>query len=468
MGGGREMTWCIYTPITAASVKTLGLASGVYDPDPKNWDNQMRKLTDADGQNIGYLTLVETMLSRATQKGARIWFQTEVTALSAANSSSVQVQVADGRVFNAGAVLLNIPQMPVLKLLRQSGEPFSSMFPEPLYAPASFPIMKLYLHYEDAWWRNYLGLVSGPFENANASPNSSSAVINIHDIPSQGPAPLKGQYHDGDVRCDGPAGKCRGFLQAFYSGGSSIDWYKSFHSWNGDAAMHISSKSVEHKELLASIHSALVGLHREALDAANVTALVEKLRPDSGVLSIWSQGVTGIHAGCHVPKPGVHPKPEDLPAAALRPFPGFPVYVANEAYGTVPCFAEGSLNMSSAVLDHLNVPLAASCNILTAATWSQHETDGRTAASSSDVADVSPMRRKLREATGCSSSLQTTTSTTTSRLVQAAAWLLVDHVESDVMTCSCLSCTRIVFIYGSSSSFDLILGRKSRMNPMYI
>mmetsp|Transcript_77905 Transcript_77905/g.140577 ORF Transcript_77905/g.140577 Transcript_77905/m.140577 type:complete len:344 (-) Transcript_77905:188-1219(-) len=298
------------------------------------------------------------MLARATQKGARIWFQTEVTALSAANSSSVQVQVANGRVFNAGAVLLNIPQMPVLKLLRQSGEPFSSMFPEPLYAPASYPIMKLYLHYEDAWWRNYLGLVSGPFENANASPNSSSAVIQIHDIPSQGPAPLKGQYHDGDVRCDGPAGKCRGFLQAFYSGGSSIDWYKSFHSWNGDAAMHISSKSVEHKELLASIHSALVELHREALDAANVTALVEKLRPDSGVLSIWSQGVTGIHAGCHVPKPGVHPKPEDLPAAALRPFPGFPVYVANEAYGTVPCFAEGSLNMSSAVLDHLNVPRA--------------------------------------------------------------------------------------------------------------
>mmetsp|Transcript_77904 Transcript_77904/g.140572 ORF Transcript_77904/g.140572 Transcript_77904/m.140572 type:complete len:342 (-) Transcript_77904:126-1151(-) len=296
------------------------------------------------------------MLARATQKGARIWFQTEVTALSAANSSSVQVQVANGRVFNAGAVLLNIPQMPVLKLLRQSGEPFSSMFPEPLYAPASYPIMKLYLHYEDAWWRNYLGLVSGPFENANASPNSSSAVIQIHDIPSQGPAPLKGQYHDGDVRCDGPAGKCRGFLQAFYSGGSSIDWYKSFHSWDGDAAMQISSNSVENKELLASIHSALVELHREALDAANVTALVEKLRPDSGVLSIWSQGVKGIHAGCHLPKPGLHPKPEDLPAAALRPFPGFPVYVANEAYGPVSCWAEGSLNMSCAVLDHLSVP----------------------------------------------------------------------------------------------------------------
>lgn len=353
---GPNASWCIRTPITAASVKELGLSAGVYDPNPWNWDYKMRKLIDKHGHNVGYLTLVESMLERAAARGAELHFSTEVTGLAGkGDSSSVELKLAEGGSVEASAVLLNIPQKPLLKLLRHSGPPFVDMYSAPLYDPVSFPIMKLYVHYEDAWWRNYLNLTSGPFFNENPS-GSSSSVIHMHAVPDQGPAPLMGQYHDGDVRCDGPGGRCRGFLQAFYSGGVALDFYKAYHPLNGEAAVRLLPSSAEHRQLLASVHKALLELHRKALDAVNATALVAGMAPDSGLLSIWAEGVSGINGGCHVPKSGSNPSPEGLPAAALRPFGKWPVFVANEAYGPVPCFAEGSLNMSSAALQALGVP----------------------------------------------------------------------------------------------------------------
>merc|ERR1719401_1386994 len=123
------------------------------------------------------------------------------------------IRLQGGEQVVAKSVLLNIPQRPVIELLRSSGGHISEIFPEPLYKPVSFPIMKLYVHYDDAWWRNYLGLVSGPFFNSEPEPKVPS---HVSGVPMENPAPLQGQYHDGNVRCDLPGGKCRGFLQAFY------------------------------------------------------------------------------------------------------------------------------------------------------------------------------------------------------------------------------------------------------------
>eukprot|EP00930_Biecheleria_cincta_P068964 TRINITY_DN56780_c0_g1_i1.p1 TRINITY_DN56780_c0_g1~~TRINITY_DN56780_c0_g1_i1.p1 ORF type:complete len:505 (+),score=79.35 TRINITY_DN56780_c0_g1_i1:42-1556(+) len=348
-------SWCIYTPITAATVDKLGLKAGVYDPDPTQWDNKMNKLVDSEGHNIGYLTLPEVMLDRAASHGAKILYRTGVSALSGGDSSGVDLKLLNGETVHASAVLLNLPQAPLLRLLRRSGSPFADVFPAPLYEVGSFDIMKLYVHYEDAWWRNDLGLVAGPFANNNPPPVHNSHVIHPHDVPDQGPAPLKGQYHDGDVRCDGPKGKCRGYLQAYYSGGAAIDYYKAFHPFDGDSVVQLSPNTMEHKQLLAKIHSSLLQLHEKQLQAVNATARVARMMPDSGVLSIWSQGVEGIHGGCHSPMNGTNPLPQDMPKAALQPFAGLPVFVANEAYGPVPCFAEGSLNMSATALEHLGI-----------------------------------------------------------------------------------------------------------------
>lgn len=348
---------CIYTPITKATVAALGLHTAVYDPDPKQWDHNMRKIVDANGNDAGYLTLVETLLERAIKNGAQVQYHTEVLGLGG-NSSDVQLQVTGGKMVRAHAVLLNLPQSVLLRLLRKSEGPITKSFPSPLYVPMAFPIMKLYVHYEDAWWRNYLGLVAGPFANGN--PGTDPPTTWKRQVPYQQPAPLNGQYHDGDVKCDLPDGKCRGYLQAVYNGGSAIDFYKPFHPFDGDAAVELSPSTTEHKELLSEIHKALVEFHKDALDKANATARVEQMMPDSGVISIWSQGVDGIHSGCHLNKPKNNSSSESkdsLPHAALQPFPGWPVFVANEAYGNLHCWAEGSLNMSAMVIQHLGAQL---------------------------------------------------------------------------------------------------------------
>ena len=49
--------------------------------------------------------------------------------------------------------------------------------------------------------------------------------------------------------------------------------------------------------------------------------------------------------------------PEKIPSTAMRPFgPNEDIFLANEAYGTVECFAEGSLVMAENVAAALGVP----------------------------------------------------------------------------------------------------------------
>lgn len=356
-------TWVINTPITASVVKELGLQTKVYNPDPNQWDHGMFKVVDENGHNAGYLTMVEHMLEQAVAKGALLAYNTKVEALiSTDTNTSLSVQLGNGSMVLAKAVLLNVPQHPLLELLRRSHGPLASIFPKPLYVPVTYPIMKLYIHYSDAWWRNDLGLLSGPFSNSLEHPLDPMSLL--EGIPPQKPAPLMGQYHDGDVRCDGPGGRCRGFLQAFYGGDlgvagngkrgmlGAVKFYSLFvDSISTDSATHLSPKNPVHRELMAAVHDALVEVHLPQLNAVNATAKVKASFPTGAVLSIWSQGVQGIHGGCHMPKPGPHS--EQLSKEALQPLPGWPVYVANEAYGPNNCWAEGSLAMSKAVVNRL-------------------------------------------------------------------------------------------------------------------
>mmetsp|Transcript_49458 Transcript_49458/g.117685 ORF Transcript_49458/g.117685 Transcript_49458/m.117685 type:complete len:486 (-) Transcript_49458:156-1613(-) len=345
--------FCFDTPIIRSLVKELHLTFAVYDPDPTQWDHKMRKLVDKEGNDAGYLTLPETLLQKAMERGAKVSYNSKVVGLfgnskneSAKDSSAVFLKIAGGGVVKAKAVLLNIAQGPALELLRHSGMPFAAEDPDPLYDPTTEDLMKLYVHYDDAWWRNDLGLKAGHFQNGN--PREDGYLM-------ESPAPLSGQYHDGNLRCDLPGGKCRGYLQAYYSG-EAIEFYKPYHNLVGEAAVELSPDTREHKRLLAKIHSALVDLHRDALDAVNATERVSKMRPSAGVLSIWRDSVDGINAGCHNPKLGSEPSPGDLTNAALKPFPDMPVFLANEAFGPISCWAEGSLNMSHRVMQHMGIP----------------------------------------------------------------------------------------------------------------
>ena len=132
----------------------------------------------------------------------------------------------------------------------------------------------------------------------------------------------------------------------------SVREYQQFHfATNGDSVAHLDGSKAADARLLRRVHEALVQFHKEALDAAGATAQVEALRPDSGILSIWDQRADGFENACHKPKAqglnGEGIDPVDIPPTALQPFAKVPnLFLANEAYGTLECFAEGSLVMS--------------------------------------------------------------------------------------------------------------------------
>jgi len=316
------------------------------------------------------LTLVEKMLELAEASGAEVRYTAKVIGLAsiAENGGPLTLRLQTGEEVLADAVLLNLPQGPAVELLRRSSGAFASIFPRPLYDPVSFPIMKLYVHYDDAWWRNDLGLVAGAFHNTEPEPKVPSS--HVSGVPMELPAPLQGQYHDGDVRCDLPGGKCRGYLQAYYGGDNAqdpmgIDGAIKFYSpfldpVSKDSVEQIGNSEAHHRALLGYLHAALLSLHKSALDAVNATAKVKAMRPTGAVISVWSRGVQGINAGCHIPKrnlTGAPAVPGVLSKEALQPLPGWPIFVANEAYGPMMCFAEGSLAMAEAALQKLNVTL---------------------------------------------------------------------------------------------------------------
>lgn len=361
-------TWYIDTPLTAAIIKELELPSAIYNPNASEWDHGMHKLVDARGEDVGYLTFIERMLHLAEAKGAHVHYNSPVVGLgSQENASGLVVRLQSGEEYPVRTVLLNLPQRPLIELLRRSDKAIASQFPKPLYNPISFPIMKLYVHYDDAWWRNDLNLVSGAFYNRDTP---EKAHAHIAGVPMDYVVPLQGQYHDGDVRCDLPDGRCRGFLQAFYGGDSAqqpggidgaIKYFEPFvDGIRQDSAVELGRSEPQHRELLDALHASLVAFHHSALEAANATSKVAAMRPTGAVLSIWSEGVAGINAGCHTPKRGPNgeaPAPGTLSKAALQPLPGLPIFVANEAYGTMNCFAEGSLAMAESALRVMNVSL---------------------------------------------------------------------------------------------------------------
>ena len=101
----------------------------------------------------------------------------EVTRLAvsgAGASAKYRVHLKGGGSVLSRRVLLNLPQQPLLTLLHKSSlgdhAREGTLSPERLlHFVKGNPSMKLYLLYDtDAWWRNYLNLTYGTFNNSAA------------------------------------------------------------------------------------------------------------------------------------------------------------------------------------------------------------------------------------------------------------------------------------------------------------
>ena len=111
----------MHTPLTAHLIlDALKLHATPYNPDPKEWDAHLLKLTDHEAHDIGYLSFVEAMVSTAPAN-MKVYFGHEVTAVNTASSEAPLVlSLGNGGTASVAKLIFNVPQRPLLRILAAS------------------------------------------------------------------------------------------------------------------------------------------------------------------------------------------------------------------------------------------------------------------------------------------------------------------------------------------------------------
>lgn len=153
-GPGASELWCVDTPLTRSfllSDEALNLKSKPYNPDPDQWDHQLHILVDEENNDAGYLTFVEKAMNVSMKLGLHLYLEHELVKLEVNVDGATQLLFSNGKVASAGQLVLNIPQRPLLKILQTSNW-LDQKINDALFVPTDYPLMKLYVHYDDAWW----------------------------------------------------------------------------------------------------------------------------------------------------------------------------------------------------------------------------------------------------------------------------------------------------------------------------
>lgn len=223
---GGYRTWPKYTPVTHALItEYLKLDVTCYENEEPctKWN-----IADAQGHKIGFATMPERLMERLVEAGAR-WFPGhELASFDASATTSaggtVILSFKNGASATASSTILNIPQRPLLNTIRSSTFPAGGapgvLTYTALHSVQTEIVSKLYLYYKKAWWYD-LGFKQGDFVFEGDATQM----------------PLKGRYHDGDVRCtlvNKEETQCHGFLLATY-----------IHDFGGETEMYSSHQNVK-------------------------------------------------------------------------------------------------------------------------------------------------------------------------------------------------------------------------------
>lgn len=286
----------------------LKLATACYDWScaPQCENTTCYVIKDAYGNNAGYATAIEAMLSQLENAGAgqQVRFASRLTKVDTArhvSPSASQLTFADGRSVTADTVMLNLPGNAIEGL-----DPTSILFRETSNRTATlldsvwtFGMNKVYAWYDDAWWNSKLGLMEGHFDE-------KAAIAH--------PAPLEGRYHDGPQRCvigkdttgtpvysgrKVKRGNCSGALEVYY--GEAQPYYQGLMN---DPLQPLTVITREpggtggevdalQRKALDDVHAHLMAYHADQLKAAGVNptvvpyAATPEDRATAGTMPSW-------------------------------------------------------------------------------------------------------------------------------------------------------------------------------------
>ncbi|KAL3942296.1 MAG: hypothetical protein SGARI_000313, partial [Bacillariaceae sp.] len=368
LGGYR--TWPEFTPTAHALITDyLGIPMDCYDDSEPC---QVYNIVDIDGKKSGFATFVEAMMKRLTDGGACFYPYHELVKLEKREAVGDELDVAIERqavpdlpvddmvtdlMFANGVTatatwttILNIPQRPLLKVVRNSNfdakDMLNSETLDALHSVQTVVAQKLYLYYPkgQVWWRK-LGIRTGDFEWEGDARNML----------------LSGRYHDGPVYCDDEddPDTCHGFLLAVYTNdmsGNKAQFFRRYQRDREEPVTIFSNADLEGAELLRHAHERLVDFHQLYNVDGSYTGF-EATQAFSGVqpppyafLSTWNTAIPWAGGAWH--------SWTDLDNIELaqQPFVDHNLFVVNEAYSLLQGWAEGAVKVADEILeDHFGI-----------------------------------------------------------------------------------------------------------------
>lgn len=188
--------------------------------------------------------------------------------------------------------------------------------------------VKVYANYENAWWYNDLGLMTGDYADDSTT------------------APLFGKYNDGPTKCvtgygaDGTPiysgtpvayGNCTGALLVLYTNFIQQDYYTQLMTSPSNPLTVISADS-ENAYVLDEIHESLMQYHADIFEEAGIDPKTIS-KPLNIFIGNW------IEDAPYSPGIGSFPAADmpysDASATVRKPSSTHSVYVTNQDYGYV-------------------------------------------------------------------------------------------------------------------------------------
>ena len=256
----------------------------------------------------GMESIPRSLAERFEQAGGAIWLGHEVTSIEMTDGVVV-LHVNNGRSIRAGRVVVTAP-VPALELLAETSPALRHpRFRQAFAAVEGFPAMKLYLWYDQPWWRP-----------------SVSGIRSVTDLPVRKVFYL-------DDRPHGPAA-----LLAMYTDAMDVDpWL--------ELADGTSNGAPAPRAMLSAVQRCLREMHPQS-------AVPE---PVGSALMHW--GADPQDVGWHFWRGRA--VSDAVLELAPQPEPSLPIYLAGEAFSRQQSWVEGALEAAEAVLERLQAPASA-------------------------------------------------------------------------------------------------------------
>jgi len=231
-----------------------------------------------------------------------------VTAIEMADGAVV-LRFSNGRSIQAGRVVVTAPVPAIERLATTSPALRHTRFQQAFAAVEAFPAMKLYVWYDQPWWRP-----------------SVSGIRSVTDLPVR-----KVFYLDG--RPDGPAA-----LLAMYTDAKDVEpWL--------DLADGTSGGAPAPRAMLDEVRRYLRDMHPDSSVS----------EPIGSALMHW--GADPQEVGWHFWRGGA--VSDEVLELAPQPDTSLPIYVAGEAFSRQQSWVEGALEAAEAVIERLLSPASA-------------------------------------------------------------------------------------------------------------